>query len=622
MKKSDRPHLSGAAGSTRAAVATALLIMAVVLATALFVLLPRIERSFEALDTRSDHVATSIAESVAADVHRAIGLGIPLDAMRGVEPYLDNILSANPSVAEIRVLDPTERTLYAAGEPGLVYGAHREVRAAISGESLDGTIVVVPSRQMLQRVHDHIVEAAIAIAIAAGIAAGVFYRIVALERRDLPQARFVVGGRAVSHGVFADFSAPRPGPFQPLGQAAARLTVGLRRGQRRLQSVVDEVRALDVTHTLHERIGAALAPLSAYRFDRPFKVRRLEVGFVWWPLLLLTMAMATRPLATNFAEDRVGDDPILPLVIAATMAASGLGGLFGLLAARLLGGRLSKLVTLVATLAAAIAIGSTFILRDVTIFIATNAVAGFGVWFAAFTVLLAEGAGARRPWRAALVFLAAAAIGPAFGGLIAESVGRRFAFLTIGVLLAIVALASTAGAPRRVRRVRTLFTLGPSETFALAAAAMTIFTWSDLYVSAAAFTENYATMAMHFAILGAASFVPVATGARPPALFGAALAAAALAAAFLIDLPAIVATVSIGLGFGFTIHALGARGFGGTAAAIILAALVLTALCEGFGYPLAFAGIMIAIPVAGLLVLLSLLTALASGRARRTRGHR
>ncbi|WP_170134883.1 hypothetical protein [Acuticoccus kandeliae] len=621
MNRSDRAKLSGHLASTRRATIAALCVAAIVLASALVVLLPRFESAFSALDSSSDYVAAAISESVAGDFQRAIDLGIPLREMRGVGPYLDTILEANPSVASISILDPNERVLFAAGETGGVYGDERQVRSAIAqGRAVEGAVVVVPSRLMLERVRGHIIQSAIAVAIAASLFVGILLRLLLLERRDLPQARFVAGGRAVAHGVFADFTSPRPGPFQPLGQSAARLTVTLRRAHRRLQVVVDEVRALDITRALHERIDAALAPLAAFRFDRPFPHRQ-DDGLLWWPLAALSAAMAVRPLVANFAGDRIGDDPIVALVVGGSVGAMAAGGLLGLALAWLVGGRYSKLATTIGTLIGAGAIGSIYLIRDYDYFIGALAIAGFGLWFAAFTVLLADGNFMRRPWHAALVLLAAAAIGPTVGALLAEAVGRRLAFLSIGGILVVIALASTAGAPRRVRPVRLAFALTASETLALAAATTALFTWTDIFIAGTALTENYATMAMHFAIIGAAAYVPFATDTRTAAATGAALAAAGVAAALLLDFPPVAASGTIGLGFGLTLMRLGARGFGGSAAIVLLVGILIAAGAKAATYVVDISPLGTSAVGASALTLLAILAA-GIGGARRGGGGR
>ncbi|MBJ3776341.1 hypothetical protein [Acuticoccus mangrovi] len=590
-----------------------------------------IERSFgnafDDLAIKSDEVALAIGEAVAEEIEHAVALGIPLDKMRGVEPHLQAMLAANPSIAGIAILDEAEDVLYAV-EPGQVFDAATHMRAPISVGETRGAVLVRPSLYVVEAVREHILASALAVALLAGLAVGLALRFALLERVDLPRARFVAGGRSVARGVFADFTPPPPGPLTPLGAAAARLIGPLRRSYRRLLLVVDEVRALDTSNLLHGRIDAAMRPLRAYRFNRLF-VRRIEregAGLAW-PFLAMAAAEASRPLVANFAIDRIGDAPLSTIAAAGAVAADGLGAILGLLLALLLGGRWSKAITLFAMSAAGVALGATYFVHDAMPFALIVFVTGFGLWTAVWTVLLAEGAAARRPWRAALVFLAAGAAGPIVGSLLAEAEGRRMAFATIGVVVVIVGLASIASASRTPQRVRTrLDLLAPSspgalalaEAITLVAAAFPVFAWADIQTSGIAMRENYATIGLQFGLVGVASLLAPALAVRAAPAVGAALGALALAGACLVALPAPITSIAVGLGLGLTMLSLGARAFAPPAAMTIAFAMVLSAASHATTYLTGLSSIGSATLAAAVLGGASLLAAIRpAGRRRR-----
>lgn len=587
MATPDRALAAAVRASNLVAATVGALVAALVFAVASAALLPRIDVAFGTLEAASEDVALAVARAVAGDVSRAVDLGIPLEEMRGVEPYLEEVVAANPAIAAVGIAGPSGTVLYRSGDIAPA-GAGKVVRVAL-GEpgtgSAAGAVLVRPSGAEVTRARTHVVSATAAIALLAGLVAGVLVRIFRLERVDLPLARFVAGGRAVARGLFADFSPPPPGsPLRPLGTAAARLTSPVRRAHRRLLAVVDEVRALDTARTLAGRIEEALAPLSAYGFDRALRARPREVGLVWWPAAALASVEAARPLAASFAADRIGADPLAAVAVAAASGADSVGGILGVGAAVALRGRLSKPVTVVAMLTAAAALAAVSIQRDAEPFVFLVGISSFAVWLAAFSVLLCEGRVARRPFQAALVLLAAWAIGPAVGALLAEAEGRRMAFATIGGIAAIVAVASAFGAARRAPRRLPRHALSPAEAASLAATGLAVFAWMDIHLASRALLENYAALALHFALAGAAALLPFAAGARLPASAGAAVAALAVAGPTLSNVPDPLATTALGIGTGLVLLALGARALTPAAVSWLLAGGVLAAALPAIGY--------------------------------------
>lgn len=588
MPKSDpvRPprlrDIGGAKASDRTAFALGL-VLAVLLALAtLWLTRAVLEERIEEVAILAQEGAHTLASAVADDFAAAIDLGIPLDRARGVTPYLEGTLQSDTLVSEIGILDLSEKVLFRVPAHARLEGT---VRAAIvvDGER-QGSVVVTPSSQILDRSREHLLAIAVAISLVLSVALAVVLRLAALERLNLPQARLGASAGAAARGVYADFTPPLAGPLRPLGQAAVRLTSPLRRRHRQLMEMTDEVRALDTSGRLSGRISAALAPLAGLVFDRPMVLRPPATGRLWWPLAALTVLLAARPLVTSFAADRVGEASLAAIFMALTMAAFALGALLGLVLSGLPPLRGTKAVSIVGMLVTAGALGITLVLRDPRHFVLAQFLAGlFGVW-AIGAVFQTDGAGERRPWRAALVLLPAIAVGMPLGALLAEAEGRRLAFATIGGAAVLVALAALAGPPRRPRPRAAGRPVAPALLVAAAAVSLAIAGFVELTLAPAYYRENYAGLALATALIGAASLpLPALLARRVPALAitGAALAGLALLAKFF-GVPAPAAAILLGLALGGVVAGLGARALGGRAAAAFLCGILLAALGKLF----------------------------------------
>jgi hypothetical protein len=547
---------------------------ALVVAAAVILEVFRYGPALTRLEVGAREVAAAIGRAVANDVERAAALGIPLDRMVGVVPYLDGIREANPSVSALAVEDAAGRVLFASPAEGAL--ADAVATPLVNVETTVGAVLVMPSDTIAGRVRDHLRALGGAFALLTGLALGIVVRLWRLERIDLPEARFVAGGRAVARGAFADYSVPRPGPFTALGQAAARLTGPVRRSHRRLLSLSDEVTALDVAGRYRARIAAVHASLRDLSFDRAMRRRMRERALVWWPLLALTAGEATRLLGASFAADRVLPGPVMAAAISAAIGAGAAGGLVGLALAALLAGRAAKLTAFVGLLVAAGANAAVFATRDLNQFIALEAAAGAGLWLAVLAVGADARLSRRRPFQAALLLLAGLAVGPILGAVAAEAAGRRAAYLMTGGTLAAVALLLLATASGRALPRRRAV-LRATEVAALAAAGLALTAWADIHLSVVLLREDYAGLAFHAGVLGTAMLLPAALGATAPPVLGAVLAAGALGAGVLVAPPGAAISAAIGLGLGVAVHALGWRGFSGAAVAAILAGSLLAA---------------------------------------------
>ena len=539
------------------------------------------------LDVKSSDVAATVAQSVAADLSRAVGLGIPLGAMRGVDDYLSEILGFAPEVDGIAILDRQERLLFSS-RSGDALLDRPHARAPImapaggTGEGEGGTedgegaaigsVIAQASSATHAGVMRAIAASAATVALLAGILVGLAVRIVRLERVDLPTVRTAAMLHAAARGHFVIRGLTPAGVLPPVADALARAVTPIQLTYRRIQALVEEIKAVDGSAAVRQRVGDALGALEGLRLETR-RGRLRHIGLVWWPAAALTVIAATRPLIANFAYDRIGNDPFAEVAVAFAVTAETIGAILGVILATLLAGRWSKPATFAAMLMAAAAYAAVYVIRDYRVFTATVTFAAFCGWFAVWSVLATEGAGRRLPWRGAIVLLGAAAAGPMIGGLLAEAEGRRAAFATLGVLAALLAVASTAGAPRlpqRRRPVPPALRLSPADVLALLAASLALFAWADVSLAGTVLRERYAEMALNFGLAGAASFVPVLLRWRLPAPAGGLVAAAAVlagaglvpaAAAVGVDVLQPAVSVLAGLGFGIVAFALGARAF-------------------------------------------------------------
>ncbi|MEM7695972.1 MAG: hypothetical protein AAF318_16105 [Pseudomonadota bacterium] len=449
MPQSERKDAGENARADRAcaalALAIALVLSAATLAFTHFAVTPAVER----LDLNAAAGAQTVADVIAEDFARAVGLGIPLDAMRGVEGYVSAVLSDDTLVGAVGILDTGERLLFRVGE-----GGDLSIRSPILVEgALVGTVAVAPRTVALTRARNAVFAAGLALSIALGALCAVLARAALLRRVNLPLARLAKSGDAVARGIIASFGEPpRASPVRAMGEAAATALSPVRRQHRRLTALADEVRALDTDGRFRPAIDGALESLSDLTFDRPYKRHLTRAVSVLIPFALLTAFTATAPLVASFAADRVAGARAEAVAAGLTLALYGLSAAGGAHCGLLLRGRLRRpAMTILLTLAAA-ATALTYALRDPFVFAGAQAFTGFAAGCLIAGALSKEGAALAAPFRAALVVGGALAIGPALGALLAEAQGRRIAFATIGALIAVLAFALSLipqGTPRR-----------------------------------------------------------------------------------------------------------------------------------------------------------------------------
>lgn len=589
-----------------------------------------IKYSLQDLAQEAEQAALTIAQSVADDFGKAVALGIPLDQMRDVGSYLEEILADAPEIEGIVVLSAHEEPLFSSRpDAGSIVGPHARAPILVATDAaLVGTVRAHASSTMRDAVERTVLLAGMVIALLAGLVVAVAMRVTRLERVDLPMVRSVAALNGAARGHFVERGLGDSGLLPPIADALARAMTPIQLTHRRIRTLVEEIKAVDGSTPVRQRVGAVVANLDGVLIEQRPAPRR-ALGNVWWPVAALTLVMAARPLIGNFAYDRIGDGPWADTVAAIGCTASAAGAGLGILAAMALAGRWSKLVSFFAMLVLAAAFAGIYQIRDYRLFALTIALANFAGWLAVWTVLYAEGAGRRRPWRAALVLLAAAAMGPMAGGLLAEAEGRRAAFATLGAFAVLVAFASLAGAPRPRRAARSSARLAPAEALALVAVAGAAVAWCDVSLAADVLRERYAAMALAFGLCGVVAFVPYVLRLRAPAWVGAALAAVTLVlatglaglpqpAALGPDLRLGLVSATLGLAFGLVCFSLGARAFTAKSALLMTLGAALAAALHVAEASTAGGGLMLAaLAVAGLAGLSVLAAAAGLGKGRR-----
>ena len=93
--------LGGAKASDRRVLLIAIVLLAVFSAATLWVARAILEERVADVAVLAEEAAGTLANSVADDFGAAVALGIPLDKMRGVGPYLESALRSDTLVSEI-----------------------------------------------------------------------------------------------------------------------------------------------------------------------------------------------------------------------------------------------------------------------------------------------------------------------------------------------------------------------------------------------------------------------------------------------------------------------------------------------------------------------------------------
>lgn len=595
----------GLVGGDRLAVLAGLVVAAPALVFALLALAGSAGPLRDGLAASSVDLATDVGGTVRDAVERAVEAGIPFAELAGVEPFLATIVESEAGVAAIALVDGDGARLHAYGTPPADAPAG-PARLALAGpDGAYGEVVVYPTFAAVRDAWADSLAFALGTVLALALAVGLFVRVVLVEAMELPALRLQAAAIAAGHGHFVQPPREPPGmPLAPLARALSAAVFDLERRLRDARVMVEEIRTIDFKSELSGRLAPVLATLSAYRTRRDAGRVRSAGWLGWWAIALLLAARAGDGLATGFAADRVGDDPLALAAIGAGLGVEAIGALLALAAMARVVPRPPLLAAILGAIAAAGAALLVFDTHDLWAFLLARAVAGFAAMTAVWALLSRPGAVSRRPFFPLLLIVAGVAAGPAVGALLAEVVGRRLAFLTMAIALSVLAfrfvlrLAGETGRPRL-----PVVVLCAERAIAVGGAVAGPVALLHVVAGGDALLAEHARLGLAFAVFGAGLALAAASGRRPPATVPLALMAALLAAAALAPAaPAEAVALPAGLLAGALYARAGSAAFAPSGLAVAALAMLVVgaaaAVAGVAGREATFLPIMVAILVA------------------------
>lgn len=384
---------------------------------------------------------TAIGRSVADQVAQALGYGIPLEALHGVEPFLATLVNGSPGLDAMGLATLDGRLLHASGEvegaiafPVMVDGIAR------------AELLLSPAEPLVGPVTDRLWLTLAVTCGLAGLLAGAAtltflarHQAVARDRlqdlfAQLHADRFDTVPEPSGTGLVAD-------AFTALDRALDPL----RTATRALSDAVATVRAIDFDGSLSDRVTALVTPVERVMVlagaDRLVPADRSysATGALWLSIVIAGLYAASMPFVANFAIDRQSGVvptafwPILPTAVEALVAV--IAGSIGL--------RLVPWIRRPAAIAGLVACGVAYTLvhgtRDYADFVLYRGIAAAGLGIAVGALLSGQATRLLQGWTGLLLFGVVVA-GPVTGGLLGEAIGRRAAFLTIGLGFLLAAL--------------------------------------------------------------------------------------------------------------------------------------------------------------------------------------
>lgn len=388
----------------------------------------------------------AIGRSVADQLARALGYGIPLESLHGVEPYLAALVDGAPSLQGMALATLDGRTLHSAGHSATPSGTSMAFSVLVEGVPR-AELVLTPAPPLVGPAIDRLWVALLANSAVTGLIGAVV--VLAFLRRHHDAARDRLRTQ------FSDARADRYRSLPPVTEtgAVARAFAAydgaldpVRNATRSLSDAVATVRAIDFDGSLSERVstltepaGSLLAISDPDRTDRADRTEQAR-GAAWLLVGLLGLYATALPFVANFAIDRQSNLvpsafwPVLPPIVEAS------AGLLAFVIGRRLPDWARRPAAAAGLLAVAVACAMVFGTRDYTLFLGYRVGAAAGLGVAAGAMLGAGAVRTARPW-VPTVLIAVLTVGPVVGGLLGEAFGRRAAFLTIGCAFAMASLA-------------------------------------------------------------------------------------------------------------------------------------------------------------------------------------
>ena len=396
-----------------------------------------LRQSAPMLQESTDAGAAAVGSAIAAQFARAFELGIPVDRLVGAESYMQRVVEGSPQVSGLALVDADGRVVTATGDD--VRGEAFPVPAPGSS----ATLIVAPESPLydeaLLRLQFSLALSAILAGIVAGVLTGSYIALSEEPARD----RLV---RSLERAAKGNFSRLYPvasrDRFSQATQALEHWIEKVAAARSRLTEAVATIRAIDFDGSLGRRVDEIVEPLQD-RYRLPEKRDDAvngdavgHTGIIGRIAVVILLYAASFPLVANFAIDRefdaisAGWAPVVPL--AAELVLLVLGTALGLSAGRFRSLRCAGVLLL------GLATAAVFWCRTYELFVMLRACAGLAAGLA--IAGLARGLPRFVLGRSMLLFVfAGLVVAPLFTGLIGEALGRRAAFLILGVMTILLA---------------------------------------------------------------------------------------------------------------------------------------------------------------------------------------
>ncbi|WP_137390874.1 hypothetical protein [Rhodoligotrophos defluvii] len=382
--------------------------------------------------------AEAVGRAVAGELNRALGYGIPLNRLNRVQPYLRRIVEGSPQVEAIAIRDATGKVLYSTANhvEGLTFPLQ-------VGAQPVGSVALEPAPPLngwlVSRLEAALAAAALLCGLLAGLALYLFsaYYLRAAEQRFGQSLLAIQNGRFPTGGLDTAGRGVAVEAFRALDRALEPI----RAASRRLDDAAATVRGIDFDGSLGDKVDRLLAGAGHQRLvsskDEPAAGGRASSARLWPAAAVVGVYCAAAPLLANYAIDREWSLvsrawwPTVPIIVEV------LGVMAAAVAAARLPGALRMPAGLLGLLIAALATGTIAFSRSYPAFAGLRLGAGLGLGLLLGSIFAGRNRRERPGSSWLLILLAGTCLGPLLGGLLAEAVGRRMAFLLIGAGLGI-----------------------------------------------------------------------------------------------------------------------------------------------------------------------------------------
>ncbi|CAA7627484.1 MFS transporter [Magnetospirillum sp. SS-4] len=422
-----------------------------------------------------DKKAVTVGHDLAASIERAVGFGIPIASLQGMEDFFAPVLAANPEIRYLAVTDPSGAILFLSGagrealEPYFSVAdfgaAGAEHPKSIIGNFINLTQSLTVKGSDVGHLHvgidhDYVRDRLLEITVDIGVVTLVSL-LVAVEILLFVVAANVTGpmrvvGKVVDKVRRGDFTAIcGGGSDDEVGRFVHRFNAAIRRADdlfRRLDAYIDEVRSAHFDKSVVERVADIDSRVRfLFRFSRtgqPEVVTERQATDIRLPLFLFVFAeeisRSFMPLyiSSLYAPiEGLSREMVIAIPIAVFMLVIALASPSAALATARLG---SRRVFLAGLIPAVIGFLMTALAHNVYDFILWRAVTatGYAVITMACQGYISQASQQQNRTQGLGVYvgavLTASVCGTGIGGVLAERVGYRTTFV-IAALLALVA---------------------------------------------------------------------------------------------------------------------------------------------------------------------------------------